>query len=221
MRKAQPPGFRGLDPDQRISIHTRHLPHWRQRGATYFVTFRLADALPQVRLNELESLRSHWEYTHPEPRSHADWSEYARSYLQRTEAWLDEECGACHFRETRWVEDLRGRLHHFQDQRYHLACWVIMPNHTHLVIRPFDHYELETLVGAMNGVVARRLNAALGRTDEVWQQESYDRIIRDVDHLERVIQYIGDNPAKAHLPREAWRRWIDPRWQAAGWDFRR
>ncbi len=29
---APPPGFRGLDPDKRITIYTRHLPHWRQPG---------------------------------------------------------------------------------------------------------------------------------------------------------------------------------------------
>ena len=44
-----PPGFRGLDPDKRIRIYTRHLPHRRQDGATYFVTFRLADSLPEDR----------------------------------------------------------------------------------------------------------------------------------------------------------------------------
>ena len=47
---APPPGFRGLNPEQPVQIYYRHLPHWRQAGATYFVTFRLADALPQEKL---------------------------------------------------------------------------------------------------------------------------------------------------------------------------
>ena len=29
-----------------------NLPHWRQDGVTYFVTFRLADSLPQAKLDE-------------------------------------------------------------------------------------------------------------------------------------------------------------------------
>jgi putative transposase len=61
--------------DQRPEGYTRHLPHWRQAGATYFVTFRLADALPEAKLTELNNLREHWEYMHPEPRSKADWDE--------------------------------------------------------------------------------------------------------------------------------------------------
>src|SRR5258707_12522120 len=39
-----PPGFQGLHPDKPVTAYQRHLPHWRQDGATYFVTFRLADA---------------------------------------------------------------------------------------------------------------------------------------------------------------------------------
>lgn len=76
-----PPGFRGLDPDRRVRIYTRHLPHGRQDGATYFVTFRLADALPQIKLDEIKSLRAHWERTHPEPRSEEDWEEFARQVI--------------------------------------------------------------------------------------------------------------------------------------------
>ncbi len=41
-----PAGFRGLDPDLEVRIYRRGLPRWRQEGATYFVTFRLVDSLP-------------------------------------------------------------------------------------------------------------------------------------------------------------------------------
>lgn len=214
-----PPGFCGLHPDKRIRIYTRHLPHWRQDGATYFATFRLADSLPEAKLVELRNLRAFWEHQHPEPRSEKDWEEYAREYTRRAEAWLDEGHGACYFRERRWADDLRERLHHFDGERYQLFCWVIMPNHCHLVIRPFDGWELEDLLGAMKGVTARHINAAVQGSGELWQQESYDRIIRDGEHLLKVIHYIGRNPAQANLPRSSWFRWIAPAWQAAGWDF--
>ena len=36
-----PPGFQGLRADIPIVIYRRNLPHWRQVGASYFVTFRL------------------------------------------------------------------------------------------------------------------------------------------------------------------------------------
>ena len=55
-----PPGFQGLRDDLRLTVYFRHLPHWRQEGATYFVTFRLIDALPKAKLHELRRLRAEW-----------------------------------------------------------------------------------------------------------------------------------------------------------------
>jgi REP element-mobilizing transposase RayT len=214
-----PPGFVGLHPDKRIRKYARHLPHWRQDGATYFVTFRLGDSLPEAKLIEIKNLRSHWEYTHPEPRSEKDWEEHSREIIRRTEAWSDEGHGACYFREKRWADDLRDRLHYFHGERYRLNCWVIMPNHCHLVFRSFDRHELEDLIGAMKGVTARHINADNKSSGELWEQECFDRIIRDTEHLERVIRYIGRNPLLAGLPRDKWFRWIDPEWIKAGWDF--
>lgn len=217
---APPPGFRGLHPDLPIQKYTRHLPHWRQAGATYFVTFRLNDALPQAKLQLLKDLRAEWERTHPEPRSEEDWTKYAKEVTTCVEHWLDEGYGACHFRSQHWCEELLTRLQHFQDERYQLSCWTIMPNHCHLVMRAFEGYSLEKLVGSAKGVAARNIQAALGMRGQFWQEESFDRIIRDEEHLWRVIQYIGRNPAKVGLAHEnTWRRWIHPEWEASGWKF--
>ena len=40
-------GFQPFDTRKPLRLYRRNLPHWRQDGATYFVTFRLDDALPQ------------------------------------------------------------------------------------------------------------------------------------------------------------------------------
>ena len=84
-----PPGFRGLQPHVPIRFYVRHLPHWRQDGATYFVTFRLNDALPPAELEMLRSIRRRWELTHPDPRSKEDWEAYAFAVTQKAEVWLD------------------------------------------------------------------------------------------------------------------------------------
>lgn len=214
-----PPGFHALDPYKNLVVYNRHLPHWRQDGATYFVTFRMADALPQDKINELQNLRKHWEYTHPGPRSKSDLDEYLREFLQRVETCLDEGHGACYFKDQKWIDDLQTRLQHFNGELYHLVCSVIMPNHCHAVIRPFQGHELEDLIGAMKSITARHINAATGGNKDLWQQESYDRIIRDTVHLRKVINYIGRNPAGCGLPQHRWPRWIDPVWQQSGWGF--
>ena len=72
----------------------------------------------------------------------------------------------------------------------------------------------------MKGVTARHINAARGVNEPLWENECYDRIVRDEEHLWRVIQYIGRNPRLAGLATQAaWRRWIHPKWIAAGWRF--
>lgn len=217
---APPPGFRGLDPDLPVRVYHRHLPHWRQKGATHFVTFRLADSIPQEQLRALKRWRERWEREHPEPRSEEDWRELAREITTKTDAYMDEGYGECVFRERELADQMAKSLLHFQDQQYLTSCFAILPNHVHLLIKPLGEFELEDVLGSAKGFVSRKVNAILGRSGALWAEESYDRIVRDEEHLFRVIQYIGRNPLKAGLPRDLWYRWMHPAWDAAGWGFR-
>ena len=61
-----------MDPKKPIEIYTRRLPHWRQEGATYFVTYRLIDSLPQALLDELAQLKKEWERKLEERRANAE-----------------------------------------------------------------------------------------------------------------------------------------------------
>ena len=223
-----PPGFRGLDPDRPVRIYSRNLPHWRQDGATYFVTFNLADALPGAKKNELKAMRREWEYRHPPPRDETTWTAYARTVFAKAEKWMDSGYGRCWFRRPKYAAELKRAILHFHDRRYEIGCFVIMANHCHLVIRPFDSCELENEVGSMKSVTSQFINRAEALGGDLWQQESYDRIIRDEEHLYRVVQYVGTNPRRAGLPRntgrgpmlpESWCRWINPEWKTLGWDF--
>src|SRR5437016_2901530 len=54
------PVFHGLDEHGDIKITRRHLPHWEQEGATYFVTFRLADSIPTTLLTEWRDELQAW-----------------------------------------------------------------------------------------------------------------------------------------------------------------
>jgi putative transposase len=214
-----PPGFRGLDESVPLKVYYRHLPHWRQDGATYFVTFRLNDALPQAKVRELQAIRKQWEAEHPEPRTDALWEDLARTMTMKADRWLDEGYGCCYFRQPAFTQVLADALVHFNHQRYFISCYVVMPNHCHLIIQPYAGFELEQILQVCKGYVARQINLALGKSQTVWQEESFDRIIRDEEHLYRVIQYIGRNPKLAGIAAADFVRWIDPGWQAAGWDF--
>jgi putative transposase len=216
---APPPHFRGIEPNKPISVYFRHMPHWRQDGATYFVTFRLGDSLPHEKLEYLKRLREEWDRVSPALRTQELNEQFSKNHFRQMELSLDEGHGACHFQNQAFAEVLRSGLLQFHGERYFLGCWAIMPNHCHLVIRPHDGLALEKLLQSLKGAVARTCNQLLSTAGKLWQDESYDRIVRDEEHLWRIIQYIGRNPSKAGLAKVSWRRWINPDWQAAGWSF--
>jgi REP element-mobilizing transposase RayT len=212
-----PPGFRGLHPDIPVTRYHRRLPHWRQEGATYFVTFRLADSLPVKKVAELQQWRADWERANPEPRSEKHWKQFARQYMRRTEAWLDDGYGECVFRDVELAKLMASTLQHFQEARYLLSCYVVMPNHCHATVKPLPGFELEEILMSWKGFVSRKVNRRLARNGSVWQEESYDKIIRNEEHLYHTIQYIGNNPRKAGLSPSASHRWVHPEWKSEGW----
>ena len=214
-----PPTFRGLDPATVVSRYERHLPHWRQDGATYFVTFNLADALPAHKIHQLQSMRRAWEREHPSPRDEATWTEYARKVFRMVEAAMDAGSGRCWLSHREYAKQLQRSILHWHEQRYEVGCLVIMANHCHLTMRPFQGYALEHELGSIKRTTARLINNRESLSGQLWQQECYDRIIRDEEHLYRVVQYIGRNPHRAGIPRNLWCRWLNPKWIDAGWKF--
>jgi putative transposase len=117
-----PTGFRGLDPERPITIYRRHLPHWRQDGATYFVTYRLADSLAKNRLRELADLRETLMREHSANWPDAVWETYASDVTRQTEHWLDQGMGHCVRREKRFSTLVSDSMHHFNDVRYLLGA---------------------------------------------------------------------------------------------------
>ena len=216
-----PPGFQGLHPDKPVTVYWRHLPHWRQEGATYFVTYRLADSLPQARLQELRALKREWEHKYPMPRSQEQIEELSRETVRRAERWLDQGMGSCRLGDGRASQFVVDSMRHFDDERYEIGCYVTMPTHVHVVLRPFGgpNASLEDVLQSWKSYTARRINKLFGHEGQLWQDESFDRIVRDGEHLWKCIQYIGRNPQMAELGEGQYRLWIRPAWIELGWQF--
>jgi len=79
-----------------------------------------------------------------------------------------------------------------------------MPDHGHALLRPLGKYELSQVTKGIKGVSARLLNQHWGRSGTVWQNESFDRIIRDQTEFEEKLQYMLDNPVKRGLVDDGW-----------------
>ena len=141
--------------------------------------------------------------------------------MRRVEQWLDQGMGECLLREPRWAEMATAAMHHFDGERYKLGAYVVMPNHVHAVLRPLAprRFPLERLLQGLKAACSRNINAARSSRGTLWQHESFDRIVRDEEHLWRAIQYIGRNPVKAGLRGTDCRLWLRPAWIDLGWRF--
>jgi len=214
-----PPGFAGLDPTKPIEIHRRNLPHWRQKGATYFVTYRLSDSLQKAKVDQLRELREDWEQKNPSPPTDDQLQEYAKLFATRVEGWLDEGAGCCALEDHENAGLVDSALRHFEGDRYHLFCSVIMPNHIHAVVKPLGGNCLDEIWESWKKFSATRLSEKGVKIRPIWFSEGYDRIVRDVEHLQRVVRYIGRNPGKIGLEKEETFCRICDEWITDGWDW--
>ena len=75
-----------------------------------------------------------------------------------------------------------------------------MPNHIHLIFDLLpENKEVGIIMQSVKGISAKRCNLLLGKTGNFWQDESYDRWIRDDIELFYFIKYILMNPVNAGL----------------------
>ena len=113
--------FMGFEKDQPASISSRRLPHWRQEGVTYFVTFRLKDALPRAAVQRLQTERENWLRLHPEPHTTAQLDQLHELCFDKLDQELDQGYGACVLKEAAVAEIVESALHHFDEERYWLG----------------------------------------------------------------------------------------------------
>ena len=100
-------------------------------------------------------------------------------------------------------------LEHDDGKRYRLGPYVIMDDHVHVLVTPVGDEQLERILHTWKSVGAHKLQRQHGRHGRVWQDESYDHVIRDDQDFAEKAQYIFGNP---------WDRWpelTDYRWLAA------
>ena len=168
--------------------HTRgYLPHYDKPGTLQMLTFRLADAMPAARRHEWEALRRI-----------AD----ERERRTKLEAYLDLGYGECVLKEPRCAAAVEEVVLRFDGERYRLAAWAVMLNHFHVMVEVWT-ITLGELTKAWKGVSAHRVNGILGRAGQLWQEDYWDRYIRDEEHFRKARRYIESNPVKAGLARMA------------------
>jgi REP element-mobilizing transposase RayT len=191
-----------FDPWADITVGTNRLPHWEQPGATYFLTFHLADSLPADLLAQWRVEREAWLKWNPVPWSPAQEREYHERFSGATERWLDAGHGECLLRRADVRAAVAAVLAKFDGDRYWQHAWVLMPNHAHVFFSMKEGRTLPELLKAWKGASSRAAGLVLGRRmsdDAFWQKDYFDRLARDAEHFWNCARYIRRNPMKAKL----------------------
>ena len=191
-----PPGSAGIPAGEKLrSIHWRsrgYLPHFEKAEIVQSITFRLHDSVPEaVVLNRKTELDWLAGLPNPDPRA-VD----LRRFIAKYE---DSGHGACWLREPRIAEIVEGALLHFDQERYRLLAWCVMPNHVHTLIATVTGHPLDKVVHGWKSFTASKANEELRRSGTFWFREYHDRFIRDQNHLHKVVAYIEGNPVAAGL----------------------
>ena len=169
--------------------HARRLPHIHAIGRPVFITWRLHGSLPENR-------------RFPETISSA-----GRAFLAMDRLLADAGVGPFYLRMPAIADLVVESIRHRHWTEYDLHRFVVMPNHVHILVTPIE--PVCRFMHSLKRFTAREANRRLGRTGQpFWQDESYDRLIRDDLEFESVARYIERNPVDAGIvTEEAQFRW--------------
>ena len=102
--------------------------------------------------------------------------------------------------------------------RIHLYAAVVMPDHVHLLFLPLRDetgwpFALVDILQCLKGATAHRINRLLRTSGPVWEEESFDHVLRSDESLKEKCEYIRQNPVKAGLvagPEDYRWLWVSP-----------
>ena len=103
---------------------------------------------------------------------------------------------------------------HDDGVRYDMDAAVVMPDHVHLIFTPLIHQKeprvwlLPEILDSIKEASAHIINKKLRRRGSVWQEESFDHVLRGSERFRDKIRYILENPVRKGL--------VD-RWQDYSW----
>ena len=112
---------------------------------------------------------------------------------------------------------------HWDSTRWDVLTAVVMPDHVHVLACPLakgsGRWDLGELLHSVKSFSAHQIakqrgsgefvGPAFRRSSSIWQDERYDRWMRDEDEIEEKWDYIAGNPVKAALvPSANQYRWL-------------
>jgi REP element-mobilizing transposase RayT len=99
---------------------------------------------------------------------------------------------------------IMNALRHWDGSKWTVLAAVVMPNHVHVLGQPLKKsdggvFDLAEILHSVKRHSARIINKKRGNQGPLWQDERYDRIVRDEAEFLEKWNYIRNNPIKAEL----------------------
>ena len=183
---------------------------YTQQGYCYFVTTRLAGALPEyVEQNLMNEYKSKVKYLSGISNYKLKWEKYndlKTSYFEKFDAMLTKyDSPVCNLADFEISRIVKESFHYRDKVVYDLVSYSIMPNHVHVLFIPIigrianSPYIVSKIMQSFKRHTARKINQLLKRKGQFWQHESFDHIVRNYVELSRLVNYTINNPVKAGL----------------------
>jgi putative transposase len=86
-----------------------------------------------------------------------------------------------------------------REGRFQLHCFVVMPEHVHLMLTAAHDVTLEHAVQLIKGGYSHALGTMIGRNREIWQRGLPDHRIRDAQDFLHHQNYTHRNPVERGL----------------------
>ncbi len=126
-------------------------------------------------------------------------AEFQMTFNRCREEFLDTCQGRCLLRRPDLSQIVADSLLHFDEERYRMGDFVVMPNHVHLLAVFPGEESMKHQCGSWLHYTAFQINRALGEKGKLWQQEPFDHLVRSARQYDYLRRYIADNPFKAGL----------------------
>lgn len=198
-----------LDREQEITISEHSRPHWMQAGTITFITMRLADSIPREVVIRWDRERLEFLFQHGiqcsdwrkgrERLSEQDRIAFNKHFRRMREDELDLCHGKCQLRDPVAATIVAKSLMHFDNDRYLMGDFVVMPNHIHFLAVFVDDDALRKQCYSWMKFTATQINQLNGDKGTFWQEEPIDHLVRSEKQLIYLRDYIEQNPVNANL----------------------
>jgi putative transposase len=186
-------------------FYDRRLPHIQPQEETFFITYRLADAIPMCKIKEFNEIVDQRKEL---ARSKEEKYKQQKHYFRLVDGYLDKMANEPYWLKQPAIAEIVADSLHFCDGKfYKLWCYCVMPNHVHLVITTLKNAPpLYTILQKHKRHTAKECNKLLNRSGQFWTHESYDHVVRNNDEFNRIVFYTINNPVKAGFIKN-WSEW--------------